>query len=128
MKQIFVLLLALLALSCGNKQETKTETTSAELPEQSPEELGKILFDSRGNCFACHKPEQAVIAPSIIEIARIYKEKDGDMVSFLQGKEDPIVDPDRFAVMQTNFSITKNMTQKELEAIVAYIYSFTPKE
>ncbi len=121
--------MASLAISCGQKQEIKEDSQSnAELPVQTPEELGKVLFDSRGNCFACHKPDQAVIAPSLVEIAGIYKRQNGDMVSFLQGKEDPIVDPERFAVMQTNLSITKNMTEEELQAIVAYIYSFTPSE
>ena len=124
MKIIITLITAILVISCGQKQEAKTNDASAALPAQTPEEHGKILFESRGNCFACHKPDQAVIAPSLVEIANIYKQKNGNMVAFLQGKEEPIVDPDRFAVMKTNFSITKNMSEEELKAIEAYVYSF----
>ncbi|HEY0045373.1 MAG TPA: c-type cytochrome [Flavobacterium sp.] len=124
MKIIITLITGILVISCGQKQEANSDNPSTELPAQTPEEHGKILFESRGNCFACHKPDQNVIAPSLVEIAKIYKEKNGNMVAFLQGKEQPIVDPDRFAVMKTNFSITKNMSEEELKAIEAYVYSF----
>ena len=124
MKIIITLITAILLISCGQKQEANSDNPSTKLPAQTPEEHGKILFESRGNCFACHKPDQNVIAPSLVEIAKIYKEKNGNMVAFLQGNEEPIVDPDRFAVMKTNFSITKNMYEEELKAIEAYVYSF----
>lgn len=122
-------LAALLLFSCG-----KTEKKDALYPEsaqtsaeaKNPKDHGKELFENAGNCVACHLPEQKVIGPSITEIAKIYKDKGGNIVSFLQGKEDPIVDPSQFSVMQANFAITKNMSETELKALETYIYSFSP--
>jgi cytochrome c len=36
------------------------------------------------------------------DIAKIYKDKNADMVSFLKGEGEPIVDPSQYEVMKTN--------------------------
>jgi cytochrome c len=126
MNKIIIILLSMLSVSCGSdKKETKKEeTVRYEAESKSPEELGKDLFEGTGNCFACHKPDQKIIAPSLQEIAKIYKGNNGDMVAFLKEKADPIVDPSQYETMRTNFAITKSMSDAELHALAAYIYSF----
>lgn len=104
-----------------NKTESYSEGESAEV--KSPEALGKDIFEGKGNCISCHQVDQKVIGPSIQEIAKTYKNKKGDIVTFLKGNADPIVDPSQFAVMQTNIPITKAMSDEELKAIETYIYS-----
>lgn len=104
-----------------NKTESYSEGESAEV--KSPEALGKDIFEGKGNCISCHQVDQKVIGPSIQEIAKTYKDKKGDIVTFLKGNADPIVDPSQFAVMQTNIPITKAMSDEELKAIETYIYS-----
>ncbi|PIF69829.1 c-type cytochrome [Flavobacterium sp. 2] len=104
-----------------NPTETYTEGESAEA--KTPEALGKEIFEGRGNCTSCHQVDQKVIGPSIKEIAQIYKDKNADIVTFLKGKAEPIVDPSQFAVMKTNISITQAMSDEELKAIETYIYS-----
>ena len=126
MKKIIALLTILLFISC-KKEEQQKETLYPEAQKSPAEiqlELGQEIFDGKGNCFACHKPDQKIIGPSIQEIATIYKEKNGDMVNFLKGKADPIVDPSQYEVMKTNFSITKNLPEEELKALEAYFFSF----
>jgi len=124
MKTIFIfLLLTFVITGCSNKKEVVDETVNYETEKPSQVELGKELFEGKGTCYSCHKPDQKIIAPSTIEIARIYKEQNGDIVSFLKGNEKPLVDPSQFEVMKTNFAITKNMTDEELKAIEAYMYS-----
>ncbi len=98
------------------KSETVTEV-------QKPEDLGKELFIGKGACIACHQLDQKVIGPSLQDIAKIYKEKNGDMVRFLKGEAEPIVDPTQYEVMKTNFAITKAMSDTELKALEAYVYS-----
>ena len=125
MRQLFFLAPMLLMVSCG--KEAKKEPLypeSAVAEKKTPEEFGREIFESKGNCFACHKPDQKIVGPSIAEIAKIYKEKGGNIVSFLKGNEEPLVDPEQFPVMKTNFAITKNMSDQELKALEAYIYSF----
>lgn len=129
MKKILFLSAVLVFASCKNESAEKVATSAENQTEgepakaKTPEALGKEIFEGRGNCTACHLPDQKVIGPSIKEIAKIYKDKNGDMVNFLKGQQDPIVDPSQFSVMQTNLEITKAMSDEELKAIETYIYS-----
>lgn len=126
MKKTIFLFAILLFISC-KKEETKNESLYPETQKSAEEkqlELGQAVFEGKGNCFSCHKPDQKIIGPSIQEIAVMYKEKNGDMVAFLKGKAEPIVDPSQYEVMKTNFSITKNLPEEELKALEAYFYSF----
>jgi cytochrome c len=115
-----------LFLSCGKEKEQEF-FGKQETPETTENPIvtkGKELFEGKGTCVACHKPDVKVIGPSISEIAKIYKEKNADMVKFLKGEGEPIVDPSQYEVMKTNFSITKTMSDEELQALEAYFYSF----
>ena len=124
MKYLLALSAFLLFFSCGKEQKKDALYPESAAERKSPEQLGQEIFESKGNCFACHKPDQKIVGPSIEQIANIYKKNNGNIVSFLKGNEKPIVDPEQFPVMQTNFNITKNMSDEELKALEAYIYSF----
>lgn len=120
------LFFVLILVSCKNESDKKESlpTTTESATEVNTLELGKKLFNGKGTCLACHKPDQKIIGPSIVEIAQIYKDKNADMVEFLKGNSQPIVDPSQYEVMKANFQITKKMSDQELEAIVEYMYSF----
>ena len=112
-------------MSCAqNKKENEAEGIVSENDAKSPVELGQELFEGMGKCTACHKPEQKIVGPSIVQIAKIYKDKNGDMVAFLKGEGKPLVDPSQYDVMKTNFAITKTMSDDQLKALEAYMYSF----
>ncbi len=126
------MLLALVAISiisCGKKEEKKDELYPENVAEavSSEDQLiadGKKLFESnKAACFSCHQMDKKVIGPSIKEIAKIYKEQNGDMVAFLRKKADPIVDPSQYNVMETNFAILKTMSDEELKSLEAYMMS-----
>lgn len=132
MKKTIFLIAVLAFISCkkdnqepfgkpAENTETYSEGESAET--KTPEELGKSIFEGKGNCTSCHQVDQKVIGPSIKEIAKIYKDKNADIVTFLKGNGEPIVDPSQFAVMKTNFPVTQAMSDEELKAIETYIYS-----
>ncbi|MET0945223.1 MAG: cytochrome C552, partial [Flavobacterium sp.] len=53
----------------------------------------------------------------------IYKDKNASIVTFLKGEGEPIVDPSQYEVMKTNFAVTKAMSDDELKALEAYVYS-----
>jgi cytochrome c len=120
MKKIILLLVFVSFFSC--KKENKKDQLYPETVK-TPVELGKELFEGKGNCVACHLVDQKVIGPSIQDIAKIYKAKNANIVDFLKNDAKPIVDPSQYEVMKTNFVITKAMTEQELKAIEAYIYS-----
>ena len=119
-------LLTILLLICCKKEEVKKEplypTTTEEIA-QTPEELGKEIFEGKGNCVACHQVDKKLIGPSIQDIAKIYKEKNGSIVAFLKDDAAPLVDPSQYEVMKTNFALTEEMPDEELKALEAYFYS-----
>lgn len=130
MKKVLFLSAVLAFASCKKEVSENTDQTAESSYTEgesakaaTPEALGKELFEGRGNCTSCHQPDQKIIGPSIQEIAKIYKDKNADIVTFLKGNADPIVDPSQFSVMQTNFGVTKAMSDEELKAIETYIYS-----
>lgn len=127
MKKVIFLLSVLAFVSCKKeseesfgKPETTTETTTE---TQKPEELGSEIFAGKGACVACHKPDVKLVGPSLQDIAKIYKDKNGDIVSFLKGEAEPIVDPTQYAVMKPNLELTKTFSEEELKALEAYVYS-----
>ena len=122
MKKISLLLLLITFVACKKETKEKEEQT---VDASAVKVSGKELFEGEGNCIACHKPDQKVIGPSLEEIAKIYKEKKGSIVLFLQEKSEPIVDPSQYDIMKTNFAITKSMSDDELQALEDYIYSFS---
>jgi cytochrome c len=120
MKQIALIFIIALMVSC-KKEATESFGKST---SKTPVELGKELFETKGNCVACHLKDQKVIGPSIQDIAKIYKAQNASIVSFLKEEAKPIVDPSQYEVMKTNFAITKTMSDEELQAIEVYIYSY----
>jgi cytochrome c len=123
MKKIVLFFFLLFLISCKKESEESFGKTGS---DSSKEKIsGKELFENKGNCVACHKPDQKIIGPSLEEIAKIYKEQNGNIVDFLKNDAKPIVDPSQYEVMKTNFSITKAMSDEELKALEEYIYTFS---
>ena len=131
-KSLKLLTITLIFSNCGEKKETdaygnpveeKTEATT----ETTVDPLfakGQELFEGKGTCTACHKPDTKVIGPSIKEIAKIYKEKGASIAAFINEEGKPIVDPSQYETMKTNFAITKAMTAEERKALEIYMMSF----
>jgi len=123
MKNVFLFVCLILIISCKKEsQEVFTQPNSTEVL-QTPEQLGKSIFEGKGNCVACHKINEKLVGPSIQDIAKIYKAQNGDIVSFLKEDAKPIVDPTQYEVMKTNFALTKAMSNEELKGLEAYMYS-----
>ena len=124
MKKVALLVCLILVISCKKEsQEAFGQPNPTEL-SQTPEQLGKSIFEGKGNCVSCHQPNQKIIGPSIHEIATIYKAQNGSIISFLKDDAKPLVDPSQYEVMKTNFAITKTMNHTELSALETYIYSY----
>ena len=128
MKKIIVIAVAFLAFSCKKeteesfgKTEEKTETATTEA--KSTANLGKEIFEGKGTCATCHKPDVNLIGPSVQDIAKIYKEKNANIITFLKGEGEPIVDPTQYEVMKANFALTKTFSDEELQQLEAYVYS-----
>lgn len=128
MRNVIILAAVLLVASCKRESQEpfgKTEATTETTTEitSTPENLGKELFEGKGACIACHRVETKLVGPSVQDMAKAYKEKNGDLVAFLKEEAQPIMDPSQYEIMKANFAITKAMSNDELKEIEAYIYS-----
>jgi len=126
MKKLFVLGLVIITfIGCGGKDSKKEDETTVMLsPKEQLIADGKKLFNSnKAACFSCHQLDKKVIGPSVMEIAKIYRAENADMVAFLRKEAEPIVDPSQYNVMETNFAILKTMTDEELKSLEAYMMS-----
>ncbi|NPA58571.1 MAG: c-type cytochrome [Aquificae bacterium] len=81
---------------------------------------GAALFKSKG-CAACHQPATDTVGPSLKKIAQAYKGKEADLIKFLKGEAEPIVDPAKFNVMKPQLNATKGMSDEELKALVEFM-------
>ena len=64
------------------------------------------------------------IGPSVLDIMRVYKEKNGNIVAFLKGKAEPIVDTtaSQVAIMQDNINgFVKGLSDEMLNTIATYM-------
>lgn len=126
MKKIAIIAMALVLSSCKKESAepfgapTTEETTET---AATPEALGKELFETKGACVACHKVDTKLIGPSVQDMAKTYKEQNGNIIAFLKEEAKPIMDPSQYEVMKANLAITKAMSDEELKGLEAYIYS-----
>ena len=123
MKKVAFLACLIFVFSCKKESEETFGQPNPSEVSQTPEQLGKSIFEGKGNCVACHKIDEKLVGPSVQDIAKIYKAQNGDMVSFLKDGAKPIVDPSQYEVMKTNLALTKAMSDEELRGIEAYMYS-----
>lgn len=124
-KVVLVVLAGLLSVVSCKKESSesfgKAEEITAEV--QQTDELGETLFNGKGACVACHKADVKLVGPSLQDIAKIYKEKNGDMIAFLKGEHEPIVDPANYELMKPNLALTKTFSDEELKALETYVNS-----
>ena len=123
MKKVALLVCLIFVISCKKESEATFGQPNPDEVSQTPEQLGKSIFEGKGNCVACQRIDEKLVGPSVQEMAKIYKTQNGDMVSFLKVEAKPIVDPSQYEVMKTNLALTKEMSDEELKGLEAYIYS-----
>ena len=123
MKKAVLLACLIFVFSCKKESEETFGQPNPTEVSQTPEQLGKSIFEGKGNCVACHKINEKLVGPSVQDIAKIYKAQNGDIVSFLKDDAKPLVDATQYEVMKTNFALTKAMSDQELKGLEAYMYS-----
>lgn len=125
----FVLIISLMFLSCAKKQPTdamgnpinSSDINSEKQTANNLVSMGEELFNGKGVCNTCHKPNQKTVGPSIKEIVEAYEKNNASIAQFINGELEPIIDASQFEIMKANFVITKAMTPQEREAIEAYM-------
>ncbi len=88
------------------------------------DEMGPRLFKERG-CGACHDAtsDQTTyrLGPSLKQIAEAYEGREEDLVNFLKGGCEPIVDKARFQIMHGEIVKLRDLSDEEYKALQEYI-------
>lgn len=127
--RIYLIILAAFVFSSCKTDKKSIDTNDNGVPERTELSqdskifLGNRLFSEK-TCITCHAINAKNSAPSVVEIMTIYKKENADIVAFLKGHSQPIVDnsPDQVAIMQANIDgFLKQITDVELDAIATYM-------
>lgn len=128
MRLILFFIGILLVCSCKTEKKStggvdKVAPVRGELSMDSQIFLGNRLFSEK-TCITCHDVDTKKFGPSVKEIMAVYKEKNGDIVAFLKGEAQPIVDTtaSQVAIMQANIDgFLKGISDEELKTIATYM-------
>lgn len=128
MRLITLFIVVLLVYSCKtdkrfNEGNIITAPARGELSMDSQIFLGNRLFSEK-TCITCHDVNRFKKGPSVKEIMAVYKEKDGDIVAFLKGMSQPLVDTtaSQVAIMQENIDgFLKDISDEELNSLATYM-------
>ncbi len=83
---------------------------------------GEKIFKSKG-CGTCHKANINTVGPSLKHIAEVYRQKNGDLVAYLKGNADAIVDPAKAAMMKNYLKPLKHLSDEQIKALADFIMS-----
>ena len=128
MRYFSIFIGVLLICSCVNDNQTNEAVITAvpqrgELSKDSQIFLGNRLFSEK-TCITCHDVDRVKTGPSVKEIMAVYREKNGDIVSFLKGNAKPLVDTtsSQVNIMQENINgFLKEISDEELNSIAVYM-------
>ena len=128
MRLFIFFIVVLLMISCKTEKKVNTvfEITVPERGELSQDSqifLGNRLFSEK-TCITCHAVNHVKKGPSIKEIMAVYREKNGDIVAFLKGKAQPIVDTtsSQVTIMRENIEgFLKEISDEEMNSLAFYM-------
>jgi cytochrome c len=85
---------------------------------------GEKLYKSKG-CSSCHNPTKDQLAsglgPSYTMVSAAYKGKKAALETFLNGKGEAIVAPEKFSTMKGQLKITKKLTDAQRGDLADFI-------
>ncbi len=84
---------------------------------------GEAIFKQKG-CTSCHRPDMDTVGPSLKKIAQAYAGKREDLIKFLKGQGEAIVDPAKASVMKMQLARIKDLSDEEFAALADYILKF----
>jgi cytochrome c551/c552 len=82
---------------------------------------GKIFYDK--GCMLCHKRVENRLGPSLKKLARGYKNKQKDLVLYLQRQGKAIIQPERGSIMKTQLVKLRILSLKEYRLLSQFILS-----
>ena len=85
-------------------------------------EDGKGVFGSL-RCGICHKIDTGKTSPSMKEIARVYMEKEDQLLNYLNGHAEALIRPEKAGRMKRYIEKTKALSEGDRKSLVDFILS-----
>ena len=98
--------------------------------------LGTVLWAADGGgeatfqslkCHICHKPNRKSAGPSLPEIAKAYSGQQQQLVQYLKGESEPLIDFGKRQVMERKLKKTREISDTERRDLADYILGFAGK-
>jgi len=86
-------------------------------------EEGASLFVSKG-CASCHLPRKEGMGPSLQKIAEAYADRREDLIKYLRGEGEAIVDPARAELMRIQLTMIADLPPEKISALADFILSY----
>jgi cytochrome c551/c552 len=86
------------------------------------EHPGKKVFDTL-RCGVCHKPEPFKKYPSLKKVAQAYQGKSEQLVKYLNGEAEAIVEPENTKRMKRYVEKTKALSEADRKILSEFILS-----
>lgn len=83
---------------------------------------GAAVYNSL-KCGMCHKPDKAAAAVSLVEIDKVYTDKE-KLVKFFKGETKPLIESDKWGMMRPQLDKIKALPDPEKDALAEYMLSF----
>ena len=83
-------------------------------------QVGQDLFKAQ-KCSMCHKPVESKIAPSLAAIAGAYEGQADELLGYVKGEVEPIMDMGRAGVMAKYIEKMKALPEADLKALVEFM-------
>lgn len=81
---------------------------------------GAALFNDRG-CTMCHAMDMDMVGPSVRTIGMRYSGNENALVMYLKGQGQPIVYPEREAMMRPQLMKIGNLYEDEYRSLARYL-------
>ena len=83
---------------------------------------GEAIFNAQG-CIACHKPAISKIGPSLKEIVQAYQQKEDQLIGYLKGETEPIMESAKASMMMKPLEKAKSLSDTDRKALADFIMS-----
>jgi cytochrome c len=83
---------------------------------------GATVFEAQ-RCGTCHKPDMAKAGPSLLEMAKAYQGKEDQLIGYLKGEAEPLIEWGKGSLMKRAIEKTKALSDADRKALADFIIS-----
>ena len=104
----------------NNMREQPKSNTVALNSQQEGENKGLSVF-KKNNCGLCHKEDKTLIGPSVVDIKSTYEGKEKELLAFLKGETQPLMEAEKYSQMAPSIALFKKLKEEDQLALVNFL-------